>query len=190
MKGKNRIYGLIIFVACTGVGALLAYFLFDFKPPGGLIILMGSVMGYVISLALFPAPPEKSIRMHLEFREDGRWPIIRKVSCIFFFLFFCLAGLFSSPKLIQPESLRRGLFLLFSGLGLLSGTPVMFAWKNRLNLLGYCSLFISLMLSTTGLFHIFDIKIPPIHKISLLAFGMAVPLLIVIIVLTIQRRRK
>ena len=183
----KRVYRFLIFLVFTGLGALAAWLLFNFKAPGGIIVMMGSILGYFVSLSVGKDEEIKAPSI-LELREQGPWPAARKVSAVAFLLFFLLAGLFSSPRILEDEDCRRAVFLLFSGLALLGGTPLMFALKSNLRLLGFCTLFISLMLIAVGLLGVFEIGTPPFLKMLILLLGMVAPLVIILIMLGRSRK--
>lgn len=175
-----RFYRFLTFLGFTGLGALIAWLLFDFKPPGGIIIMTGSAIGCVVSLAMNPNAREIKIPSIFEMRSEDRWPLVRKLSAIAFVVFFCLAPIFQSPRLIANEDMRRSLFLFCMGLGLLGGTPIMFALKSNLRLLGYGTFFMSLMLVGISLLGILQVRTPPFIKMLGLTLGMVVSLIVIL----------
>lgn len=137
-------------------------------------------VGFFIGLGL---PAERGSVKNpavFEFKKEGRWPLVRKISVIAFLIFFLLAPIVRSPRLFPDEQVRRSLFLICAGLALLGGTPIMFALKSNLRLLGFCTLFMSLMLAVTGLIGIFHDQISPLVRMIILALGTATPLVLIL----------
>lgn len=121
-------------------------------------------------------------------RSEGRWPTVRKYSTLAFLIFFSLAQVFRSPSLVSDEDLRRFLFMLSAGLGLLGGTPTMFALKNNLRFLGFLSLGASLMLIVFGLLGILKVETTPFAKLSGLVLGIVAPLVVILIIMRFKNR--
>lgn len=180
MENTMKIYRFLLFLTFTGLGALAAWQLFDFKAPGGLMILIGAALGFIFGLAI---EPENSVKVpsFLELRSGDNWPLQRKIFAVLFLVFLSLAPFFASPKLVEDVGLGKSLTLFFIGLAFLSGTPIVFAMKSNVRLLGNCAFFLSLVLISIGLLGLLAIEIPPFVRIFSLFLGIVIPLLIVLI---------
>lgn len=85
---KSRTYRFLIFAIFTGLGVLIAWILFDYQPPGGIIIIAGATVGGLVNMAIYPNGRANRVPSGLEMRSEGHWPFIRKLSAIMFLIFF------------------------------------------------------------------------------------------------------
>jgi len=150
-------------VGATIVVLLSGWLFFNFKFPWGLFTVSVVMLGIILDRFL---------------KGDVSFPKIQRISAVLFLLFLICGAVVLKPNLIMDELLKIGLFLLFGGLAVLSGIPVLFHWGKKVNvffgfiffLLGVCFGTWLFVVGVLGIFHI-----PSHHPIALILQLITVP---------------
>jgi hypothetical protein len=106
--------------------------------------------------AMTVTPAQRNQKMRLDFRDDPPWPKIRRLSCLLFMVFFSCAVLTMNPRAFPDEAVNGSLSLLFGGLALLAGSPLLLAVKGRTQDIWIASFTVGLLLVVTAVMAALD----------------------------------
>ena len=164
-------------------GTLAAWLLFDFAGPSGILILVGLAIGQLVATGFSCEFREDAVPRWLRTRRATPWPLLSRISSILFLIFISTGALLYSPRIPIAEDLRGGLFLLFGGLALLGGTPLLAAIESELRKLWAASFFIGMLLVAVGIMGALGFQADPMLKLALIIACGVAPLVILLVFL-------
>lgn len=161
-------------------GLLMAWFLYGWESPAGIVILLCFAFGFFIGSYISGDFAEDTIPRILKMKTEPPWPTVRKWSGLLFVAFLILGVLVNNERFLAYANLRDSLFIIFGGLALLVGSPLLAAIVSKLQKLWILSFFIGLTTVTVGAIVLLDIETSPLFRFSILSAGVVVPLVIIL----------